>query len=326
LPLTLALPVSGYVEVAEQAERLGYSRVWAAEAGTNDAFGLLTACAMRAQRIGLATGIVPMYTRTPSLMAQSAATLQDASGGRFILGLGVSSPTIVQRWNGVPFDHPMGRLGEYVSVVRELLAGGKVDRSEGWYPVQGYRLLMRLPEPAPIVLGALNPTMLAVAGEISDGALLNWIDIAAVPEAVSMVRAGATAAGRAVQTGVFVRVCVTDDPDATRAWARREVMSYVIVPAYRRAFTRHGWGDACTEAMQLWAAGQRAEAANSLPEAFVDGLVIAGPADEVRKRFDEFRAAGVDEPVVFPVTGQVTPDRAAAELWATISALAPDGD
>ena len=123
LPLNLALPVRGFVDVAARAEAAGYDRLWVAEAGNNDAFGLLTAVALGTSTVGLATGVVPIYTRTPSLMAQSAGTLQDASGGRFTLGVGVSSKTIVEKWNGVTYDKPLGRIKEYVGVVRELLDG-----------------------------------------------------------------------------------------------------------------------------------------------------------------------------------------------------------
>src|SRR4051794_20214866 len=121
LPLNLGLPVHGFTEVAARAEALGYDRLWAAEAGTADAFALLTACAAVTGRLGLATGVVPIQTRTPSLMAQAAATVQDASSGRLSLGLGVSSPTIVSRWNGVAYDAPLERMREYVPIVRALL-------------------------------------------------------------------------------------------------------------------------------------------------------------------------------------------------------------
>lgn len=123
LPLNLALPVRGFVEVAQRAEAAGYDRLWVAEAGNNDAFGLLTAVALGTSTVGLATGVVPIYTRTPSLMAQCTATLQDVSGGRFTLGVGVSSKTIVERWNGVPYDKPLGRISEYVELVRRCSRG-----------------------------------------------------------------------------------------------------------------------------------------------------------------------------------------------------------
>lgn len=322
LPLNLLLPVAGQVDVARRAEALGYDTVWAAEAGTNDAFGLLTACAGATSRVRLATGVLPIFTRTPALMAQSAATLQDASGGRFALGLGVSSATIVSRWNGMPYDRLLDRMRDYTLAVRDILTGEKVSRASDLYPVDGYRLLMHVPSPPPpVLIGALNPAMLRLAGEVSDGALLNWIGAPAVPAALAHVASGASGAPRS--NAVFVRVCVTSDVEAARAWARREVMGYVIVPAYRRAFGTQGWEAACTAAMALWDAGDRKGAAASLADEFVDSLCLAGPADEVRARFAEFRAAGVEEPVAFLYSGQRDVPGIVAELEATMAALAP---
>ena len=132
--------------------------------------------------------------------------------------------------------------------------------------------------------------------------------------------------GGPAKTAVFVRVCVTDDVEAARAWARREVMGYVIVPAYRRAFERQGFTDVCAAAMKLWDDGDRRAAAASLPDAFVDALCLAGPADDVRERFERFRAAGVDEPVAFPFSGAGTAEGVQTELEATLAALAPGGN
>ena len=322
LPLNLLLPVAGLADVAKRAEGLGYSTVWAAEAGTNDAFGLLAACASTTSRIGLATGVLPIFTRTPALMAQSAATLQDWSGGRFLLGLGVSSQTIVTRWNGLPYDRLLDRTREYVSVVRRLLTWDKVSHESDLYPVDGYRLLLNVPSPPPpILLGALNPAMLRLAGEVSDGALLNWIGAPSVAAALAHVAEGA--GGEPRRNAVFVRVCVTSDLDAARAWGRREVMGYVIVPAYRRAFGTQGWTAECEAAMKLWDSGDRKAAAASLPDEMVDSLGVAGPADDVRTKFDAFRAAGVDEPVAFLFSGQREVPAIVAELEATMAALAP---
>lgn len=320
LPLNLALPVKGFVEVGQRAEAAGYDRLWAAEAGNNDAFGLLTAVALGTSTVGLATGVVPIYTRTPSLMAQCAATLQDVSDGRFTLGVGVSSKTIVERWNGVPYDKPLGRIKEYVEVVRRLLAWEKLDHDGTYYDVHGYMLLMNTPSPpSPIILGALNAQMLKAGGEVADGVCLNWIGAHAVADALAQVKAGP----RETTNAVFVRVCVTDDVASARKWARREVMSYVTVPAYRKAFGVQGWDEVTTTAMELWDGGDRKGAAASLPDEFLDTLVLAGDAADVKKRFEAFRAAGVDEPVAFLVSGQTDPDAVRAELEATTAALAP---
>jgi probable F420-dependent oxidoreductase len=320
LPLNLALPVRGFVEVAQRAEAAGYDRLWVAEAGNNDAFGLLTAVALGTSTVGLATGVVPIYTRTPSLMAQCTATLQDVSGGRFTLGVGVSSKTIVERWNGVPYDKPLGRISEYVELVRRLLAWEKLDHDGAYYDVHGYMLLMHNPQPpSPIILGALNEQMLTAAGKVADGVCLNWIGAHAVADALAKVQAGP----RETTNAVFVRVCVTDDVESARRWARREVMSYVTVPAYRRAFGVQGWGEVTSRAMALWDGGDRKGAAGSLPDEFLDTLVLAGDAAEVKRRFEAFRDAGVDEPVAFLVSGQSDPAAVTAELEATTAALAP---
>lgn len=320
LPLNLALPVKGFVEVAQRSEAAGYDRLWVAEAGNNDAFGLLTAVALGTSTVGLATGVVPIYTRTPSLMAQCAATLQDVSDGRFTLGVGVSSRTIVERWNGVPYDKPLGRIKEYVEVVRRLLAWEKLDHDGSYYDVHGYMLLMSTPSPpSPIIIGALNEQMLRAGGEVADGVCLNWIGAHAVADALAHVKAGP----RETTNAVFVRVCVTDDVDSTRRWARREVMSYVTVPAYRKAFGVQGWDEVTGRAMALWDGGDRKGAAASLPEEFLDTLVLAGDEADVKKRFEAFREAGVDEPVAFLVSGQTDPDAVRAELEATTAALAP---
>lgn len=320
LPLNLALPVKGFVEVAQRAEAVGYDRLWVAEAGNNDAFGLLTAVALGTSTVGLATGVVPIYTRTPSLMAQCTATLQDVSDGRFTLGVGVSSKTIVERWNGVPYDKPLGRIREYVEVVRRLLAWEKLDHDGTYYDVHGYMLLMNNPQPpSPIIIGALNEQMLKAGGEVADGVCLNWIGAHAVADALAHVKAGP----RETTNACFVRVCVTDDLDSARRWAHREVMSYVTVPAYRKAFGVQGWGEVTRRAMELWDGGDRKGAAASLPDEFLDTLVLAGDAADVKERFEAFRAAGVDEPVAFLVSGQSDPAAVRAELEATTAALAP---
>ena len=263
--------------------------------------------------------MVPTYARRPSLLRPPAGPLQDVWVGRFTLGVGVASKTIVERWNGVPYDRPLARIKEYVEVVRGLLAGERLDH-EGLYDVRGYFLLMNNPQPpAPIIIGALNSQMLRAGGEVADGVCLNWIGAHAVADALAHVKAGP----RETTNACFVRVCVTDDRESTRRWARREVMSYVTVPAYRKAFGVQGWASVTETAMTHWDGGDRKAAAASLPDEFVDTLVLAGPADDVRARFEAYRTAGVDEPVAFLVSGQTDPAAVQAELAATTAALAP---
>jgi alkanesulfonate monooxygenase SsuD/methylene tetrahydromethanopterin reductase-like flavin-dependent oxidoreductase (luciferase family) len=211
LPLNLALPVRGFVEVAQRAEAAGYDRLWAAEAGNNDAFGLLTAVALGTSRVGLATGVVPIYTRTPSLMAQCTATLQDVSGGRFTLGVGVSARRsssagtaslrqAARPHQGVRRGRPAAaRLGE-ARPRRHLLRRARLHAADE-QPAAAEPDHPRRPERADARAG----------GEVADGVCLNWIGAHAVADALAQVKAGP--ARRA--TPCFVRVCVTDDVDAS---------------------------------------------------------------------------------------------------------------
>ena len=329
LPPHLARPVSSYVDIAQQAEELGYDRLWATEAMSADAFSLLTACAAATRSIRLATGVLPIQTRTPALTAQASAALQEFSGGRFSLGLGTSTPVVVSDWNGVPWDGKLARLREYVETVATLTAGGTVDRAEGYYPMRGSRLLMQLPStPPPILLAALGPKMLALAGGLADGALLNYVSARAAATLAGQVKATEPERARSAPPTVsaFVRACVVDEGvDAARVAAQREVMAKVAVAAYRRAFETQGWTEACEKAMALWDAGDRRAAAQSLPDEMTESIVLFGSAGDLRDRFAEFRATEVDEPIVYAVSTKRGGDEALAQFGATMRALAPTG-
>jgi alkanesulfonate monooxygenase SsuD/methylene tetrahydromethanopterin reductase-like flavin-dependent oxidoreductase (luciferase family) len=238
----------------------------------------------------------------------------------------VSSAVVVGDWNGVPWDPSLRRVREYLTIVSELLTGARVTCESGPYVMRGSRLLMHVPDPPPaIVLAALGPNMLSLAGEMASGAVLNYAGSRSVPDLVGRVQAAAKAAQRADggKTAIFVRACVVDDPELARLFVQREVMYHVTVKAYRRVFEAQGWGEACTEAMRWWAEGDRKRAAASLPDAMTDALILAGPAEDIRARFEAFRETGVDEPIVFPIASRTDPTQARAELDATLCALAP---
>lgn len=326
LPPHLELPVRDYVTVAVEAERLGYGRLWATEAGSADAFALLTACASATRSIQLATGILPIQTRSPALTAQASATLQDFSGGRFTLGLGVSTPVVISGWNGLPWEGKLSRLREYVVTVKRLLAGETVERENGWYPMTGSRLLMHLPEaPVPVVLAGLGPAMLALAGEVADGGLVNYLGAAGIGEAVERVKTAAKErdGGADPSVAAFVRACVVSgSAEDARTAAQREVMGKVIVPAYRRSFVSQGWGEACERALTLWNNGERGAAARSLPEEMTSSIVLIGSAADVRARFAAFRETRLDEPVLYAISTERQPGQARAQFLATMRALA----
>jgi probable F420-dependent oxidoreductase len=291
------------IRFAQAVERLGYDSVWASEVNGYDAVAIMSAVAGATSRMTIASGIVGIYMRDPLLMAMGAAAVNEIAEGRVVLGLGTSTPVIVEQWHGGSFDRPLARMREYVELVRRLMAGERV-RHAGAYTIRGAQLAVPSRGPAPIVLAALNPKMLELAGEIADGVLLNFPSLEYVRKAIASVETGLRRAGRD-RTGfhitVFLRTCVTDDPAAVLPKFRTELLTYVLAPAYRRVFSADGYGDLCDRVNDLWAKGERAAALAAVDDGFVLSRSAIGTADECRRQFQAYRDLGADAIVVFPV-------------------------
>jgi probable F420-dependent oxidoreductase len=304
LPVTQAVPLSDYLALAREAEARGYATLWAGEVGGADAVTTLTLLAGRTERIHLASGVIPVQTRTPVLLGMTAASLGHLAPGRFRLGLGVSSPTVVARWNGLPFQRPLAQLREAVQIIRTVLAGERVTFEGQFYRIRNFRLTIPPPpRPVPIYLGALGPRMLQLAGEIADGVLLNWIPPEAVPASIGQIELGARRAGRRlgdVEVAAFVRTSVTDEPEPSRAWLAREITGYCSVDAYARFFARCGFEREVEAVNAAWRSGDRQGAVAQVSGRLLDGLGVVGPEEFCRQRIEAFRKAGVAEPVVVP--------------------------
>lgn len=291
---TLGAPMS--IDVAREADALGYSSLWVAEANAAEAMALLGGVAVAAPGLGLGTGVVALQLRTPPLAAMAAATLQQLAPDRDVfLGIGISSPVVAGRWHGTPYtDHPLRQVREYVHLVRECLSGESVSFAGEFYRVERFRLGLRLGERRPkIVVAALNERMLRLAGEIADGVLLNYLPASHVPWSVEQVRAGGDAA-------VFAYVhCAVTDPEQYRDLARRDLFSYAVVDAYARNFARAGYADEVEALRAAHAARDRDAALAAISDRWVDEIQIMGDADHVRAAVEAYRAAGVDVPIVF---------------------------
>src|SRR6266852_4433363 len=178
---------------------------------------LMTLLASQTQRIGVASGVIPIQTRSPIVLGMSAATLAHVAPGRISLGLGVSSRIIVEQWHGLPFHPGLGQVRESVQIIRMAAAGERVNFEGKFYRLKNFKLTAPPPSSPPkIVLAALGPEMLELAGEIADGVLLNWIPPEAVPASIAHLEAGARRAGRtldAFEVAGFIRTTVTDEAD-----------------------------------------------------------------------------------------------------------------
>lgn len=320
-------PLGSAVSLCREAEDAGYTDVWSAEAGALDGLAPLAAVAASTSSVRLGTAILPVFTRPPALMAMSAATLQNLSGGRFVLGLGTSSSIIVERWMGGSFERPLTRLREYLLTVRSILAGEKVAFEGKTVRIDGYRLQLEPVAPVPLYMAALGPAACRLAGELADGVIFFMKSPGGITQAMGWVAEGARAAGRdpsALDCVIRLPVALAEgERGDLSALARRFIVSYAIVDVYNRSLADQGFGAAASAIAERWAAGDRKGAVDEVPDDMVDELMIVGDAEECRGRLQRFRAAGVTTPVVLPFSLPGGPDELTERARATMLAVAP---
>ncbi len=284
-------------DLVRTADRCGYSDAWSFESFSTDGFTPLAAAAMVSERMRLGTAIIPVFTRPPALIAMSAATVNQLSGGRYVLGLGISTPNIVEQWMGVPFEHPHARLRETVAAIRAMFRGEKVTMAGKTVRINGFR--MDIPAdaaPPPIYIGAQGSKMLRLAGELGDGLIVNFVTPEMLPGMLEHTRAGMRAAGKDPSNlDVVCRIIVAVDEDETvvRTMLRRSLTAYVTVPQYNKFFGEMGYENEARAAMELWQRGDRKQALESIPEGMVEAIYVFGDPARCRRRVDDFIRAGV---------------------------------
>jgi probable F420-dependent oxidoreductase len=311
--LTLPLPgitLRDHEPLVRQAEAAGYDDLWTGETSGPDGFTPLALAAAWTERVRLGTGIVNPFTRGPAVLAQHAAALADASGGRFCLGLGSSSNVIVERWNGVPFEKPLTKVREAVEALRPVLAG---ERGHG-----GFKLEQPPAAPVPIYIAALRDRMLALGGEIADGTFVNFLPLSAAPHVVEEIRSGEERAGKeAGSSDVVCRFfCIPQPAEQGIGLARFIFAAYGTVPVYEAFFRSLGWGEQLDPMVEAWRGGDRKSALEQAPDDLIREIFLFGSPAEQRARLDEFIAAGITTLVLTPIAG---PD----EIPSLIDALAP---
>jgi len=272
-------------------------------------------------RLRIGTAVIPVYTRTPSVMAAGAGSLAQLAAGRVVLGIGASSETIVDTWGGVPFSRPLNRIRETVGVLRSMLAGERVTFEGRTIRTRGFRLVSPPPRPMPIYLAALMPPMLELAGEIADGVILNFMPVEAVPRMLEHVRRGAERAGRdASQLEIVSRfqTVVTDDVAAARGAIRHMMGPYFATSVYNRFVAWCGFPDEAAAILAGWQAKDRARNLAAVTDEMIDRIAIIGPAAHCRARLRAFAEAGVTTPMVHPFLFDE------ASIWAAFEQLAPD--
>ena len=290
------------VERVQLAESLGYESVYVTHIAAREALTLVAAYALATSRIRVGTGVVPIYTRTPATMAQTAATIDELSGGRLTLGLGVSHRPVVEGWHGQTIDRPVAEMREYVAIVRAILRGEDPPAGEKWRT--GFHLVGLDPRPAlPIYVAALSPAMLRLAGEVADGVVLWLCNPAYIRDVViPEVGAGRARAGLAMEgfdVVAAVPAALSEDREGVYRSLRGELIPYFGLPFYRAMIERTGFG-ADIEAYDA-AAGDLAAMQAAISERFLDELAAVGDRDTVCAGLERYRAAGASSPCLGPI-------------------------
>ena len=293
------------VELGRRAEaEWGYDAIWLAETNGPDSFTLAGALALATSRVAIGTAIVPVYGRSPAVLAMSAGSLAQLTNDRFVLGVGSSSHAIIEGWHGIPFERPLASVRECVELVRAALTGERTDYAGEFFRSKGLRLGARPAKPVPIYVGALREKMLRLAGAVGDGLIVNLFPLAALPKILAAWRAGARDAGRdAAGQEVVCRfqVCVTDDVPRARQLVRAAFGGYVATPVYNKFFAWCGYEDVARGVADAFGRGDRAGVGAAMTDAFIDGISILGSAEACREQVAAFVAAGVTTPVVAPL-------------------------
>ncbi|MEO3861814.1 LLM class F420-dependent oxidoreductase [Acrocarpospora sp. B8E8] len=299
----ITIPYAGQVldrELVAELPKLGYTDAWSAEVNGSDGFTPLALAAGWAPELRLGTAIVPVSTRGPGLLAMTAATLADLAPDRFVLGIGASSPVIVEDWNAGEFVKPFARTRDTLRFLRAALAGEKVTATYETFDIKGFKLERAPRIPPKIVLAALRPRMLRLAAAEADGAITNWLS----PEDVRKVRAELND-----DTELIARlfVVVSEDADKVRALGKRMIAAYLTVPVYAAFHDWLGRAEMLRPMHEAWAANDRQAALKAIPDELVDQLIVHGDAATCRARITEYVANGLTTPVLAPIPADETP-------------------
>ena len=307
MPVEDGLSIGWLTDLVVHAEQAGIDTALVGEVAGPEVFATLGAMAARTERIRLGSGIVAAYTRSPALTAMGFATLASLAPGRIVAGIGASSPIVVGRWHGGDFEQPLATVKEFIALLRAALTGEKLNHDGPRFRSKGFRIDLP-PVEVPIWLGAINPRMLAVAGEIADAVFMTWCPPSEVTPKREIVDAAADEAGRErqdVTTVLSFWAYAGPDHEQALERMRRQVLAYSMVLTHQPAFV--GTFENLPEVAEAWQKGDRAAALSLVPDEAVLAQCALGP-DMLAERIDAYRAAGVDLPIVLLTGAHVGDD------------------
>ena len=280
------------------AEDLGYHSIWVPEMWGRDSFSLISHMASVTERINLATGIISVYSRSPALIAQTAATVDEYCGGRFILGLGISSVYLNEYWHGTKFERPLRRTLECVEIVRTILAGKRVEYEGEIFRLRNFKLLFK-PQRSeiPIYIASMGPKNIELTSRVADG----WIPYLCPVNLINERKKVLASGGRKITVAPFLPAMVSENRSESREIVREFVALYVCSMGdyYHNLVSSYGFGEEANRAKKLWREN-RAEAIKSISDELLDLVSVSGSPEEGRAKLGEF-AESSDLPILmFP--------------------------
>ncbi|MAH21976.1 MAG: hypothetical protein CMO12_04100 [Thaumarchaeota archaeon] len=296
---------SDFLRIAKVADRKGYGSIWKGEQLGRDAISVLGACATATTRIEMATGIINIFVRNPLLTAMTAATVHELSGRRVIMGLSTGNPARTGKTFGVQFDHPLGRLREYIGILRRALSGETLNYKGRFLErIEGFKLGIKAPPSNfPIYVAARHPHMIELAGEIGDGLLMNMVSPNYLASFVlPHIKIGAEKAGRSVNEidiASFIITCISNDKSAALRAARKAILGYSMLPHIFSMFEREPFLESMKRVRETCLHEGPEKAAEEIPESVVNELSISGPPSIVIAKLQEYTRAGVTLPILY---------------------------
>jgi F420-dependent oxidoreductase-like protein len=312
------------IERVRFAEQLGYHSAYTTHIAGRDSLSVLAAYAAHTERITLGTGVLPIYSRTPVATAQQAATVDEFSDGRLVLGMGVSHKITVENWYGTEIGKPVAEMREYIAAVRAMFRGEDPPHDARRFPTRFHFMGFQPRPDIPIYSAGLSPKMLELSGEVADGVVLwlcnpDYIRDVVVPH----VREGRRKAGKSLDgfdIVAAVPTAVTDEVDGARATLRADLKSYFLLPFYRRMIERCGFEADVAMFDQALESGDDGAAAMAISDAFLENLAAIGPPDIAAATVERYREAGATSPCIGPIPG--TDFNAALETLAELTRAA----
>jgi probable F420-dependent oxidoreductase len=319
-----SLPVAGSlqdnIEIAAEAEKLGYDDVWLADTGGWDPFMLASMIGARTERLRIGTAIVGVFSRTAPALAASVATLAGQIGaGRVILGLGASSPAMVANWAGIPFERPLSRVRDAAIVVRQALSGQKTSYDGLAISSHGYSLPPGMQHEIPVWTAVQRPRSAAVAAEVADGIITAQAPLRAIPMLLSEVAARREELGKPdpLPSVARIQTHVTGDVEAAVAMARPRLAPYLATPVYNPFIEYCGFAREAQDIRAGWQARDRGATSAAVSDELVREIVVIGSTAYCRERLASYHEAGLTIPMVSPVAAD------AAAALSTLRDMAP---